>query len=111
MLESGFMAIVRREYFYNHDGSLDREVLRNPNNSIISTKNYHYDLNDGRLRRIISPRETFNFSYDNFGNCTNFNGTTLVFTRGNLMQNYGNTEYAYNSFGMRISKRINNVTT
>jgi len=29
MLESGFMAIGRREYFYNHDGSLDREVLRN----------------------------------------------------------------------------------
>jgi len=27
------------------------------------------------------------------------------------MQNYGNTAYAYNSFGMRISKRINNVTT
>ncbi|MCL2522480.1 MAG: hypothetical protein FWE36_06435 [Erysipelotrichales bacterium] len=75
------------------------------------TKYYHYEERNGRLTRITAPDVDSSFRYDNLGNCIMFNGTNLLITRGNLLESFGSSFYRYNSFGMRLSKRVNGVTT
>ena len=56
------------------------------------------------------------FEYDNYGNCiqyckTPFSSTEIEWERGNLLKKIRNTEYEYNSSGLRFRKKTGNETT
>ena len=56
------------------------------------------------------------FEYDNYGNCiqyckTPFSSTEIEWERGNLLKKIRNTEYEYNSSGVRFRKKTGSETT
>ena len=56
------------------------------------------------------------FEYDNYGNCiqyckTPFSSTEIEWERGNLLKKIRNTEYEYNSSGLRFRKKTGSETT
>jgi len=51
-------------------------------------------------------------TYDEIGNPTSYKGNTLYWTRGRLLDAYGNKAcYTYNSAGIRVEKCVNGVPT
>jgi len=104
---------VGRRFTYNTDGSINSEEIDN-NASVVGPMfepvingvitNYNYQ--NGQLRTIVSPiGNSLSFEYDNLGNCTNYNGTTLTYTRGSLLLDFaGRGTYSYKNQGVRFRK-------
>lgn len=51
------------------------------------------------------------FVYDAIGNPITYRGNSLVWTRGRILKSYGEYNYAYNLDGIRISKKVGDITT
>jgi len=93
-----------RHFRYNPDGSIAREWLNDYGNML------HHTYKNGRL----TQRGFMPYTYDNLGNCTNFNGVSLDWTRGSLLERWGvggGTTYSYNSKGVRYQKVVGGITT
>lgn len=76
------------------------------------TSTYHYDTTN-KLASISNGATTLaSYLYDNRGNVTGKNATTLVFDQKNqLTQIPGSDAYAYDAAGRRVSKTAGGVTT
>ena len=98
------------EYAYNKDGTLCSET----GGGVV--KAYSYE--NGRLTGYIKSGDIARteFEYDNYGNCTQycktpFSSTEIEWERGNLLKKIRNTEYEYNSSGLRFRKKTGSETT
>ena len=98
------------EYAYNKDGTLCSET----GGGVV--KAYSYE--NGRLTSYIRSGDLVHtkFEYDNYGNCiqyckTPFSSTEIEWERGNLLKKIRNTEYEYNSSGLRFRKKTGSETT
>ena len=98
------------EYAYNKDGTLCSET----GGGIV--KGYSYE--NGRVTSYIRSGDLVHtkFEYDNYGNCiqyckTPFSSTEIEWERGNLLKKIRNTEYEYNSSGLRFRKKTGSETT
>lgn len=98
------------EYAYNKDGTLSSET----GGGIV--KAYIYE--NGRVTGYIKSGDIARteFEYDNYGNCTQycktpFSSTEIEWERGNLLKKIRNTEYEYNSSGLRFRKKTGSETT
>lgn len=88
---------------YTYDALNNLRTLQTGNQ--VST--YHYDPTN-KLASITSGASTFtSYLYDNRGNVTGKNATTLVFDQKNqLTQIPGSGSYAYDASGRRVSKTV-----
>ena len=98
------------EYAYNKDGTLCSET----GGGVV--KAYSYE--NGRVTGYIKSGDIARteFEYDNYGNCTQycktpFSSTEIEWERGNLLKKIRNTEYEYNSSGLRFRKKTGSETT
>ena len=98
------------EYAYNKDGTLCSET----GGGVV--KAYSYE--NGRVTGYIKSGDIARteFEYDNYGNCiqyckTPFSSTEIEWERGNLLKKIRNTEYEYNSSGLRFRKKTGSETT
>ena len=98
------------EYAYNKDGTLCSET----GGGVV--KAYSYE--NGRVTSYIRSGDLVHtkFEYDNYGNCiqyckTPFSSTEIEWERGNLLKKIRNTEYEYNSSGLRFRKKTGSETT
>ena len=89
-----------RTYTYRNDGGLASETCGD------QMKYYQYNYY-GRLESISGGGEN-TFAYDKLGNCTNYDGVTLDWERGNLLKKFGEVTYSYNIQGIRFQKTKGN---
>jgi len=99
-----------RSYTYDKSNRLKAETANG------YTLEYAYE--NGRVTGYIKSGDIARteFEYDNYGNCiqyckTPFSSTEIEWERGNLLKKIRNTEYEYNSSGLRFRKKTGSETT
>src|SRR5574344_1358168 len=94
------------KYSYNINGELQSIHNGLQNDAVI--KSFHYV--EGRLNKVSTPNLITNVQYDNYGNPTAINDTTLSFSHGTCLSSYGNIQFIYNHEGLRTKKITLNKT-
>ena len=96
------------EYIYSADGSLQEirkyGIVNSDNYSVY--KKYKYDK--GRLVSLDIDNRKMTFSYDEYGNCTYYNGNSLTWNNDRLLSKVERSgdviTYKYDCFGNRTEK-------
>lgn len=105
---------IQRQYSYDDHGRMQSVVDKNG-----FTKSYTYDIY-GRLSSIGQGDGNRPLGYDNYGNCTSYNGVKYSYKRGNLLTSVDEydvgwtaniAKYEYDVNGVRSKKVVGSVTT
>ncbi len=105
---------IQRQYSYDNNGRMQSVVDKNG-----ITKSYTYDIY-GRLSSIAQGSGYSPLGYDNYGNCTSYNGIKYSYKRGNLLTSVDEydigwtanvAKYEYDVNGVRSKKVVGVVTT
>jgi len=94
---------------YDKGGNITQKRVVSCQNATDETIDYSYD---NQWKDQLTSYNGQAITYDEIGNPLTYKGNTLYWTRGRLLDAYGNKAcYEYNSAGIRVEKCVNGVPT